>query len=244
METNLSLPKEFVAPVAQSYGDAAPAPDHIQASLAVPEGFDGDKPQKVLIGSATASGETLSIPATKSYYTKDALAHGYVVLATDGGYGKPKHGDGPDYRLILLKVALAELNARFPQAKASWTFSTAGFSGGCGYAGHQALWLSTQGYRVGGIMMLNCNYPPTMWEHNPDMRGNTSHWHQIPAFFSYGTNDTVATPTMIKAAIETTKRGGYQRVRTEEHSGKHQVWDAHVNLALEWFDSLASGTSH
>lgn len=244
VETDLPLPAEFVSAVAKAYGEAAPTPDHVRASLAVPADFDGGKPQKVLIGIATASGDVLSIPTTRDNYTKDGLAHGYVVLAVDGGYGKPKYNDATDYRLILLKVALAELNARFPQAKKEWTFATAGFSGGCGYAGHQALWLSTQGYRVTGIMMLNCNYPPTMWEHDPDMRGNTSRWHQIPAFFSFGTNDTVATPPMVKEAIDTTKRGGYQRVRVEEHPGNHQVWDAHVNVALEWFDALAGGAKH
>ena len=141
--------------------------------------------------------------------------------------------------MILLKVALGELNARFPPAKTDWTFATAGFSGGCGYAGHQALWLSTQGYRVTGIMMLNCNYPPTMWEHDTAMHGNTSRWHQIPVFFSWGENDNVATPAFVKQAIETTKHGGYQRVKDEKHPGHHQIWEPHINLALEWFDSLA-----
>ena len=92
--------------------------------------------------------------------------------------------------------------------------------------------------------MLNCNYPPTMWEHDPDMRGNTSHWHQIPAFFSWGEKDDVAKPEMVKQAIDTTKRGGYQKVRSEMHPGHHQAWDPHVNLALEWFDSLAAGAGH
>ena len=98
--------------------------------------------------------------------------------------------------------------------------------------------LGKLGWRVTGIMMLNCNYPPTKWEHDPDMRGNTSRWHQIPAFFSWGEKDEIAKPAMIKEAIETTKRGGYQRVRSEMHPGHHEAWDPHINLALEWFDSF------
>ena len=241
VETDLPLPAEEVAFVAKCYGEAAPHPTHIRAALAVPVGFDPGKPQKVLIGVATASGDALSIPTTKGAYTTDGLAHGYVVLAADGGDGKPKYGDGPDYRLILLKVALAELNARFPQARKDWTFATAGFSGGAGYASHQALWLSTQGYRVSGMMLLNGGYYPTQWEHDPAMRGNTSHWHQIPVFISWGEKDTVAKPPLMQDSINFTKRGGYQRVRAEAHPGGHQAWDAHVNLALEWFDSLAGG---
>lgn len=244
VETDLPLPAEYVAFVAKCYGEAAPHPTHIRASLAVPADFDPDKPQKVLIGVATASGDALSIPVTKGAYTKDGLAHGYVVLAADGGDGKPKYGDGPDYRLVLLKIALAELNARFPQAKKDWTFATAGFSGGAGYASHQALWLSTQGYRVGGMMLLNGGYYPTQWEHDTAMRGNTSRWHQIPVFISWGEKDTIAKPPLMQDSINYTKRGGYQRVRAESHPGGHQAWDAHINLALEWFDSLASGAGH
>ncbi len=242
--TDLPLPTEHVAFVAKCYGEAAPHPTHIRASLAVPADFNPGKPQKVLIGVATASGDALSIPVTQGTYTRDGLAHGYMVLAADGGDGKPKYGDGPDYRLILLKIALAELNARFPQAKKEWTFATAGFSGGSGYASHQALWLSTQGYRVAGMILLNGGYNPTQWEHDSAMRGNTSHWHQIPVFISWGEKDTIATPPMMQESINTTKQGGYQRVRAESHPGVHQAWDAHVNLALDWFDSLASGAGH
>lgn len=244
VETDLPLSTAYSQTITRAYGAKSPV-TQIRASLAVPVDFDGDKPQKLFIGVATASGDALSIPTTRNAYVKDALAHGYVVLAADGPDGKPKTGagpgagDSPNYRLTLLKVALEELVARFPKAKTEWSVVTGGFSGGCGYAGHEALWLSTQGWRVNGILMLNCNYPPTMWEHDPDMRGNTSRWHQIPAFFSWGEKDTIAPPALIKTAIETTKRGGYQKVRAESHPGGHEVWDAHVNLALDWFDSLA-----
>ncbi len=244
VETDLPLPAEDVAFVAKQFGDVAPHPTHIRVSLAVPADFNPDKPQKVLIGSASASGDVLSILVTKDTFTKDGLAHGYVVLAADGGDGKPKHGDAIDYRLLLLKIALAELNTRFPQAKKDWTFATAGFSGGAGYASHQALWLSTQGYRVTGMMLLNGGYTPTMWEHQPEMRGNTSRWHQLPVFISWGEKDDIAKPPLMQESINTTKRSGYQKVRVESHPGGHQAWDAHINLALEWFDSLASGAGH
>lgn len=244
VETDLPLPAQDIAFVAKCYGEAAPHPTHIRASLAVPMDFDPDKPQKVLIGVATASGDALSIPVTRGAYTKDGLAHGYVVLAADGGDGKPKYGDGPDYRLILLKIALAEFNARFPQAKKDWMFATAGFSGGAGYASHQALWLSTQGYRVSGMMLLNGGYYPTQWEQDSAMRGNTSRWHGIPVFISWGQNDPIAKPALMQDSINYTKRGGYQRVRAESHPGGHEAWDAHINLALEWFDSLATGAGH
>ncbi len=242
--TDLPLPAEDVAFVAKQYGDAAPHPTIIRASLAVPADFDPDKPQKVLIGSASATGDVLSIPVTRSTFAKEGLAHGYVILAADGGDGKPKIGDGPDYRLVLLKIALVELNARFPQAKRDWTFATAGFSGGAGYASFQALWLSTQGYRVGGMMLLNGGYTPTQWEHAVEMRGNTSRWHQIPVFISWGEKDGIAKPPLMQESINTTKHSGYQRVRAESFPGGHQAWGEHINLALEWFDSLASGAGH
>ena len=107
VETDLTLATKDSQTITQAFGAQTPI-THIRASLAVPSNFDGDKPQKVLVVAATATGSALSIPVAKSIYTKDALEHGYLVLAADGPDGKPKSGvtpmsgDSPHYRLTLL----------------------------------------------------------------------------------------------------------------------------------------------
>ena len=238
VETELPLTESTSRDITKWYGSPAPA-THILASLAVPPGFDPDKPQRVLVVSVSADGQDGSIPLAKGAYTKQALAHGWVVLAADGADGKPKKGgDNIIFRLDLLKVALAELNARFPKAKTDWTFATGGFSGGCGYASHQALWLSTQGYHVGGMLLHNGGYTPNEWEHQPEMVGNTSHWHQIPMFVSYGEKDTIAKVPMVLESVNTIKHGGYVKVRAEPQPTGHAPWGPHVDLALDWFDSF------
>ncbi len=243
VETDLPLSPEYSQSITKYYGAATPV-THLLASLAVPAGFDGDKPQKVLVVSVSATGGGGSIALAKDTFTQDALAHGWTVLAADGPDGKPKgSNDNILYRLDLLKATLAEFNTRFPNAKAEWTFATAGFSGGCGYASHQALWFSAQGYRVGGMLLHNGAYPPNEWEQRAELRGNTSRWHQIPVFISWGQKDDIAVPAMMKTTIDTTKRL-YQKVRAESHPGGHQVWREHIGLALEWFDSLAPGAGH
>ncbi len=33
-------------------------------------------------------------------------------------------------------------------------------------------------------------------------------------------------------------------MRSEMHSGHYQAWDPHVDLALKWFDLLATDAAH
>ena len=238
---DLKIPDSWGKAIAKYYGADKPPEDHIKAAMAIPVGFDPDKPQRVLVASATSTGNTLSITVMRNIYTKDALAHGWAVIAADGPDGKPPDkNDNTAFRWDLVTLLMANIDASFPKAKSEWTFATAGFSGGAGYASDQALLLASDNWRVGGMMLLNGGYTPVQWEKN--VRGGSGRWHSIPVFISAGEEDKVATPDVMKQSIETTKRGGYQRVRAEWHPGHHEAWDAHVNLALEWFDSLATGS--
>lgn len=227
--------------IAKYYSADKPPATHIDCAMAVPPGFDPDKPQRVLIASTSSTGDTPSIRIMSSIFEKDALAHGWVVVAADGPDGKPKE-DNIAFRADLLTLMVSRLGQDFPRAKTDWTFATAGFSGGAGYASHQALVLTREGWRVIGMMLLNGNFSPAQWESY--VHGPVGKSHAIPVFYSGGENDGTVTPAQLKEVIAETKRGGYQQMRVEWHPGKHQAWNDHVNLALEWFDTLAQAAPH
>lgn len=212
----------------------------VKIAVAIPADFDPARPQKLLIVSASSTGSGLSIPEMDAHYTREALAHGWVLVAADSPEGKPE-GDNPDFRAEMLHVMLDTLVAAFPQARSQWKIATAGFSGGAGYASHQAVLLSCENWKVIGMLLMHGGYTPTQWE--SAMRGSTARAHLVPVFISSGEQDPVCTPDISKAGIDSTKQGGYLKVRAEWWPGQHEVSQEHVRMALEWFDTLAGGRS-
>lgn len=221
-----------------SYSEKKTPLSILKMAVAIPPNFDPTQPQKVLIPSASTTGSGLSIPEMDAHYTKEALADGWMLMSADSPDGKPKN-DNIAFREEMLRVVLASLVAAFPQAKTDWKIATAGFSGGAGYASHQAVLLTCDNWKVIGMLLMNGGYSPARWENF--MRGSTARAHFVPVFISSGEQDGICTPAISKSGIEETKRGGYQRVRTEWWPGQHEVSQEHVRMALEWFDALAAG---
>ncbi len=209
----------------------------IKFAVAVPEGFDGAKPQKVLFTCASSSGDGLSIPNMNAF-VKEANAKGWVVMTADSLFGKPEQ-DNILFRLHLLERLLVAVETGFPKAKTTWTVATGGFSGGSGYASHQALALCDAGWNVSGMLLMNGGYHPLRWE--SVVKVSKAKAHKIPVFFSGGETDGTAKPDMVKRAASDTDRGGYKKIRTEWHGGGHSIHEAHVGMALGWFEELSGG---
>ena len=209
----------------------------IKFAVAVPGGFDAAKPQRVLFTCASSTGDGLSIPNMNAF-VKEANGKGWVVMTADSPFGKPEK-DNTLFRLHLVERLLVAVEAGFPKAKTTWTVATAGFSGGAGYASHQALALCDQGWNVGGMLLMNSGYHPLRWESVVKVAKTKA--HKIPVFFSGGETDGTAKPDMVKRAASDTDRGGYKKIRTEWHGGGHSIHEAHVGMALGWFEELAGG---
>lgn len=209
----------------------------IKFAVAVPEGFDGAKPQKVLFTCASSTGDGLSIPNMNGF-VKAANGCGWVVMTADSPFGKPEK-DNTLFRLHLLERLLVALEAGFPNAKTTWRVATGGFSGGSGYASHQALSLCDAGWNVSGMLLMNGGYDPVRWE--SVVKVSKTKAHRIPVFFSGGEKDDVAKPDMVKRAASDTDRGGYKKVRTEWHGGGHSMDEHAIVMALGWFDEMSQG---
>ena len=209
----------------------------IKFAVAVPEGFDGAKPQKVLFTCASSTGDGLSIPNMNGF-VKAANGRGWMVMTADSPFGKPEK-DNVLFRLHLLERLLVAVEAGFPKAKTTWRVATGGFSGGSGYASHQALSLCDAGWNVSGMLLMNGGYHPVRWE--SVVKVSKTKAHRIPVFFSGGEKDDVAKPDMVKRAASDTDRGGYKKVRTEWHGGGHSMDEGAVEMALGWFEELSGG---
>ena len=238
VQTDLPLPPSQAKALGAAYGRDTTL---MKAAVAVPAGFDPAKPQRLLITTASSSGDGLSIKNMESY-TAAALARGWVVMAAEGEFGKAKE-DGIRTRANLLEVMLKEIETRWPKAKTTWSVATAGFSGGAGYASYQALFLSGLGWRVNGMLMMNSAYSPQNWEQDKDIKGSKAKGQKIPIFVSAGQSDTTQKPEQVRQSIENMKKGGYRTLRDEWHAGGHQADKGHMALALEWFEGNEKGAA-
>jgi predicted esterase len=170
-------------------------------------------------------------------YTEAALAREWVVMAADGEFGKGTKSDGIYFRGNMLEVLMKEVETRWPNAKSNWSFATAGFSGGAGYASNQALLLSGDGWNVIGMFLANSGYGPYAWEKDKRTKGSKAKFQKIPIFVSAGETDNVQKPDTIKQSLENMKFAGYKSVKAEWHPGAHQMSKEHLAAALEWFVS-------
>jgi hypothetical protein len=235
VQTDLPLPPKIAKEQEEAYGKPTTI---MKAAIAVPNGFDPSKPQRVLITSASSTGDGLSIKNMASY-TEAALARGWVVMAADGEFGKGSKSDGIYFRGNMLEVMTKELETRWPDAKAKWSFATGGFSGGAGFASNQAMLLAGDGWNVIGMFLANSAYGPYAWERDKRTKGSKSKFQKIPIFVSAGETDNVQKPDTIKQALENMKSGGYKTVKAEWHPGAHQMSKEHLTAALDWFESQA-----
>ena len=214
--------------------------DTVKVAIAVPQDFDPSKPQRLLITSASSSGDGLSIK-NMGTYTATALARGWVVMSADGENGKPQY-DNPGFREALLLTLLSAAEAKWPKAKTTWSVATAGFSGGAGYASNQSLILVNEGWQDIGTLLMNSTYNPQSWEHTKGLKFSAGKMHKIPVFVSGGETDNTQKLGQIKPAFDALKKAGYKKTRMETHPGGHSPSKEHIAQALEWFESLEKET--
>lgn len=203
-----------------------------RALIAVPPGFDPlKKKHPVLIVSCTTDGDASSVDAAKAYLA-DALGRGFVVLAVNGEFGKPKN-DSTTFRWTLVQATLDAMHAQWPDSK-SWPVATGGISGGGGYASHQAIMLVQGKYRVIGMFLSVSGWNPTNFA--AELRRAPSRTMlRVPIFQSAGETDTIATAEITDGARRAVEREGFKNVRHEKFPGGHELHHPHLLAALDWF---------
>lgn len=232
----------FLAPLPADCVKALKKDDNTQVTearvgVAVPDRFDPSRPCRVLVVSATSDGNASSIDHARQYM-KEALARGWVVMAADGPNGETPAKHSNTWRWSLLRAGLEEMQRAWPLSH-SWSYATAGFSGGAKRSGYIAALLAEADYPVIGMFLGGCNQDMAS-EGLKDYGPKRSTFLRVPIFISNGTEDKVSTVQHAQQVRDSVRATGFKEVRLETYAGGHGLHEAHVDLALGWFEEVAS----
>jgi hypothetical protein len=230
----------ILKPVLEAYGQKSTVAKML---IAIPPEFDPrSRKYPVLIVSSTADGGASSIGAAREYLSV-ATGKGWVVIATDGEFGKPTDPtrDSEDFRWALVSAALNAMHAEWPASK-TWPLATGGVSGGGGYASHQAIVLVDKHFPVIGMFLAVTGWNPTRF---PDAlrKAPKSSLHKVPVFLSAGETDSIATKEITEKCHLEIEHEGFKTVRFEHFPGGHELHRPHLEAALDWFLAQKSTTS-
>jgi hypothetical protein len=201
--------------------------------VAVPEGFDPAKPQKVVVVHSTTDGSGQSTKAAESYLST-ALGAGWVVLATDGEFGKPEGiGDNLPFRHALTFSALDTLQGKWPGIK-QWRYANAGFSGGCGYASYLAGCMDDEGYTVAGTFLSCGAYSTANWEQRGALK-TKPRFRKLPIYYSFGKTDSICKPKHGETVLAGVEAAKYKNLTVNWFEGGHEMRKEDFKAALEIF---------
>lgn len=208
-----------------------------RVGLAVPENFDPAKPQRVLVVSATSDGNSSSIGHAHQY-TREALARGWVVLAADPTNDEPPKDISNMWRWGLIQAGLQEMHRAWPGSR-TWSYATAGYSGGAKRSGYIGALLAADDYPLIGMFMGGCNQDMAsrgLQDYGP----KKSAFLKVPVFLSTGTEDQTATLRHAQTVRESLRNTGFKEIRPETYKGGHDPYAPHTEAALAWFEEIAA----
>jgi predicted esterase len=220
-------------------GDLSPVTTALVA-VAIPEHFDPSRPWPMLAVSASSDPGYNDSRALMRGFVAPALAAGWVVFAADAEF-KPGAivTDNNELRFALILAAEAALYQAWPDS-ARWPLAFGGFSGGAKRSGVLALLSTIEGRTPIGIFLGGCNEATPVMALDAYGKPLPSFLH-VPFFLSSGRRDAVATPAQHADVARELGAAGFDRIRLESHSGKHQLYQPHVEAALQWFAALRAG---
>ncbi len=220
-------PPELAETVKKKYKSEATG---YRIGLAVPNGFDPEKPQRVFVANTAVNnakqGEQGNT-AMAGFFSKQCAQEGWVTFAFDTNIGRSNHDD--DMRQALIKME--EVWPRFRQ----WEFVVGGFSGGGKACFYPAAYMLKEGYRVTGAFLANTNE-----DRSEDARKQygvaKSAYKDMRVFWGSGKWDPIAGKETAERMEKSLKRNGMKEVRVEFHEGKHSLYHPQFIEALQWFE--------
>lgn len=232
----------FLAPLPEDAIKALKKEDNTEiaearVAVAVPENFDPARTWKVLVVSATSDANSQSI-GHMHQFKKEALARGWVLMAADPPNAEAPKDCNNTWRWSLIRAGLDEMHRAWPGSRA-WSYATAGFSGGAKRSGYIAALLAEADYHVIGMYMGGCNQDMAslgLKEFGP----KRSAFLKVPIFLSNGDRDAtapVSSGVRVKNSMDAT---GFKHLRMETYPGGHDLYPAHTDTALAWFEELAA----
>lgn len=204
----------------------------VKITAVVAEKFDPKKEDCVVVVCHAPHGNGNGLSASEiRIFEKVALEENALVIAIDGEFGNPGKNDLPTFRSFLLFSCLNSLEADYPLKK--WRFIHAGNSGGSGNASFCAMYMISDGYRVGGVYMGVGNYSPLMWDSSYKLKPNEKKNFRL--YYSFGKNDNVCPTDLQDKVLKELKASPYSNVRVSYHMKGHGYEESHFREAFQWF---------
>jgi hypothetical protein len=207
-----------------------PMVDWASAAITVPQGFNPEVPNPLLIVCSTGEGQSSSLREIHDYATT-AVRLGYVLLAAEGPYGRPANDTSP-WRWAMTSTLLDHIHKHWPGSR-KWPIVCAGISGGGKWSGVLGAILANKGYNVMGVFMGSVDQDYA--SESAQRYLPSTKYKDVPIFLSGGSEDKIATPAKMTEVKEGLLRHGFAKVRLEMHKGGHELSHEDLSQALRWF---------
>ena len=235
----VTIVEQPLSPAAlKSFAKATAKPGKLKLAIALPAGFDPEKPQRVMWTSAPINSEaerTSGNVGGIGGWVKPATQSGWVVVAADTDLGNPRLEDNQNATagdLEVHKQAVAVLLAAWPKLK-TWPFACCGFSGGSKATFYRAGDLAVCNLNVIGMFLGGCNQDMTAAAIQ-ETRCSKADLKKIKVFISNGKSDKISTVAHAQA-LEQSTSAFYRKVRLELFEGGHTRNVGELQKAMEWF---------
>jgi hypothetical protein len=209
-----------------------PVPSHAVAVIAVPHGFDPQRPWPVLVCLSTSDFRRKNRDDLVAFYRQAALAEGWVLLAGDGEENPRQDSTG--WRAGMTLAALDALHRSFP-GSSKWPIAVAGYSGGGKRASSIAPVLVLAGNRLIGLFLTGVNEDRLSEAYRRFQPGVA--FLRTPIYLSAGQLDTIATMGQQQEVKRTIEQAGFTRIRLVPMQWGHNVSRSAIREALRWFRS-------
>lgn len=216
--------------------DDRKGPIQIEVAVSIPEGFDPNSEDNWIgVVSATSDANSKScdaLSAYSSYISKANMVGIAADIVAEGDEMKVWAGIATRWQLFYL--AREEMMKTWPKMN-TWTYVTIGASGGGGYSIYFATAMNASKWDVGGILANVSTYQVDRFKDY--IKTKSSFYRTVPIFYSFGKNDTVATPAVAQNTIDYAARK-MKYSRAEWFDGGHDIHGDHVDTALLWFKTV------
>jgi hypothetical protein len=207
---------------------------HARMAIAVPQGFDPQKPWPILVICNT---EAYSNIDSLRQFKQAAVDEGWMILAADGvETEKDKEGS---IKWPCAAAAFDYLTAAWPAIK-DWPVACGGMSGGAKNSAFLAADLARERHRIIGILMMGCNQDTATVAYRKSAPPN---FLSAAVFLSSGKSDTIATPAHHEYVKKSLQGTGFRKVRLESFDGAHDIYQPHISEALRWFVAQSGSQS-
>ncbi len=227
------------AKVLKAYSRASVKPTKIKIAIALPEGFDPNKPQRVMWVSAPINNENerkRGNTGVIGMYTNTATSAGWVTVAVDLDIGNPRRAESEHCErgdLATHTQAIEALTAAWPAFK-TWEFACCGGSGGAKASFYRVGDLLVNDLNVIGMFLAGCNQDFTD-KARKETRCRKSGLRKIKVWISNGESDTISTVSHAKSLKKSLRSNRWGKIRLELFDGGHIISQDEFKKAIRWF---------